>query len=100
MFYNFFEKKSSGGADTRTRSDTLATWDSWSSDLADTQLITNDNKGSRFLCVIGVYSKYARVDPLKDKKDIINTKSVQKINCLTAKQNTIWADKGKEFYNQ
>ena len=64
------------------------------------QLITNDNKGSRFFCVIGVYSKYARVDPLKDKKDIITTKTVQKINCLTVKQNTIWADKGKEFQNQ
>ena len=41
----------------------------WSPDLADMQLISKFNKGFRFLsCVIDVFSKYAWVVPLKDKK--------------------------------
>ena len=41
----------------------------WSADLADMQLISKSNKGFRFLlCVIDIYSKYAWVIPLKDKK--------------------------------
>ena len=35
------------------------------------QLISKFNKGFRFsLCVIDIYSKYAWVVPLKDKKDV------------------------------
>ena len=41
----------------------------WSADLADIQLISKINKGFRFLlCVIDIFSKYAWVVPLKDKK--------------------------------
>ena len=41
----------------------------WGADLADMQLISKFNKGFRFfLCVIDIYSKYAWVIPLKDKK--------------------------------
>ena len=41
----------------------------WGADLADMQLISKSNKGFRFLlCVIDIYSKYAWVIPLKDKK--------------------------------
>ena len=41
----------------------------WVADLADMQLINKFNKGFRFLlCVIDIYSKYAWVIPLKDKK--------------------------------
>ena len=41
----------------------------WSADLADMQLISRFNKGFRFLlCVIDMFSKYAWVIPLKDKK--------------------------------
>ena len=37
--------------------------------LADMQLISKFNKGFRFLlCVFEVFSKYALVAPLKDKK--------------------------------
>ena len=40
-------------------------------DLADLQLISKFNKGFRFLlCFIDIYSKYAWVIPLKDKKGI------------------------------
>ena len=42
----------------------------WGADLADMLLISKFNKGFRFLsCVIDIFSKYASVVPLKDKKD-------------------------------
>ena len=41
----------------------------WGADLADMQLISKFNKGCRFLlCVIDIFSKYACVVPLNDKK--------------------------------
>ena len=41
----------------------------WGADLADMQLISKFDNGFRFLlCVIDIFSKYARVVPLKDKK--------------------------------
>ena len=41
----------------------------WGADLADMQLISKFNKGFRFLlCIINIFSKYAWVVPLKDKK--------------------------------
>ena len=41
----------------------------WAADLVDMQLTSKFNKGFRFLlCVIDIYSKYAWVVPLKDKK--------------------------------
>ena len=41
----------------------------WGVDLADMELISKFNKGFRFLlCVIEIFSKYAQVVPLKDKK--------------------------------
>ena len=43
----------------------------WGVDLADMQLLSKYNKGFRFLsCVIDIFSKYAWVIPLKDKKGI------------------------------
>ena len=48
----------------------------WGVDLADMQLLNKFNKGFRFLlCVIDIFSKYACVIPLKDKKgiSIVNT---------------------------
>ena len=43
----------------------------WGVDLADMQLLNKSNKGFRFLlCVIDIFSKYAWVVPLKDKKGI------------------------------
>ena len=41
----------------------------WGVDLADMQLLSKFNKGFRFLlCVTDIFSKYAWVIPLKDKK--------------------------------
>ena len=44
------------------------------------QLISKFNKGFRFLlCVIDIYSKYAWVAPLKDKKGISIVNAFQSI---------------------
>ena len=59
------------------------------------------NKGFRFLLrVIDIFSKYAWVIPLKDKKGISTVDAFQKIlKESNRKPNKIWVDKGSEFYN-
>ena len=74
----------------------------WAADLADMQLLSRYNKGIRFLlCVIDIFSKYAWVVPLKDKKGIRIVKAFQIIlkQSNSRKPNKIWVDKGSEFYN-
>ena len=52
----------------------------WGVDLADMQLLSKFNKGFRFLlCVIDIFSKYAWVVPLKNKKGISIVNAFQKI---------------------
>ena len=52
----------------------------WGADLADMQLISKFNKGFRFLlCVINIFSKYARVFLLKDKEGVSIVDAFQKI---------------------
>ena len=66
------------------------------------QLISKFNKGFRFLlCVIDIYSKYAWVVPLKDKKGVSIVNAFQSIlNKSNRKPNEIWVDKGSGFYNR
>ena len=73
----------------------------WGVDLADMQLLNKFYKGFRFsLCVIDIFSKYAWVIPLKDKKGISIVNAFQeKLDDLKRKPNKIWGDKGSEFYN-
>ena len=73
----------------------------WGVDLADTQLISKCNKGIRYLlCVIDLFSKYAWVVPLKDKKGATVTNAFQKcFDSSKIKPNKIWVDQGSEFYN-
>ena len=63
------------------------------------QLISKFNKGFRFLlCVIDVFSKYAWVVPLKDKKGVSIVDGFQKIlDDSNRKPNKIWVDKGGEY---
>ena len=65
------------------------------------QLISKFNKRFRFLlCVIDIFSKYAWVAPLKDKKSIRITNDFQKFLKEHNRQpNKIWIDKGSEFCN-
>ena len=73
----------------------------WGVDLADMQLLSKFNKGFRFLlCVIYIFSKYAWVVPLKDRKGISIVNAFQKIlKQSNRKPNKIWVDKGSEFCN-
>ena len=66
------------------------------------QLISKFNKGFRFLlCVIDIYSKYAWVIPLKDKKGVTITNAFQKmLKESNRKPNKIWVDKASAFYNR
>ena len=72
----------------------------WAADLADMQLISKFNKGFRYLfCVIDIYSKYAWVVPLKDKKGLSIVNAFQGIlKKSNRKPNEMWVDKGSEFY--
>ena len=66
------------------------------------QLISKFNQGFRFLlCVIDIFSKYAWVVPLKDKKGVSIVNAFPKIlDDSKRKPNKIWVDKGSEFYNR
>ena len=74
----------------------------WEADLADMQLISKCNKKLRFLsCVIDIYSKYAWVIPLKDKKGITIINAFHKmLDESNRKPNKTWVDKISEFYNR
>ena len=65
------------------------------------QLLSKCNKGIRFvLCVIDIFSKYAWVVPLKDKKGVSIFAAFQSIlKQSNRKPNKVWVDKGSGFYN-
>ena len=65
------------------------------------QLTSKFNKRFRFLlCVIDIFSKYAWVIPLKDKKGASIGDAFQKmLDDSDRKPNKIWVDKGSKFYN-
>ena len=71
----------------------------WAADLADMQLISKYNNGIQFLlCVIDIYSKYAWVVPLKDKKGITCTNAFKTIlDKSNSKSNKLLVDKGIEW---
>ena len=73
----------------------------WGGDLADMQSLSRKNKGIKYLlCVIDLYSKYAFVIPLKDKKGISIVNAFDKIiKQCNRKPNKILLDQGGEFYN-
>ena len=72
----------------------------WSVDLADMQSLSKYNKGIKYLlCAIDLFSKYAWVVPLKDKRGISIVDAFQKIISKGRKPNKIWIDQSGEFYN-
>ena len=122
MVYKFFDKKSAGsGVNTtlefneqlaktlhkpiikriKKRKVDSGFRDNRGADLADMQLISNFNKELRLLlCVIDIFSKYACVVLLKDKKDVSIVNAFQKIlKESDRKPNKIQIDKGSKFYN-
>ena len=65
------------------------------------QLISKYNKGIRYLlCVIDLFSRYAWVIPLENKKGETIVEGFEKIlDDSNSKPNKIWVDHGSEFYN-
>ena len=124
MVYKFFDKKSMGSGVKKLKDSSLILADElrktfirkfnerklysqfkdniWGVDLADTQSLSKKNKGIKYLlCAIDLYSKYAFVVPLKDKKGISITNAFKKIiKQSNKKPNKIWVHQGSEFYNQ
>ena len=121
MVYKFFDKKSTGSGIARSSSSILADElhkpiidkfnkrkvyslfkdNIWGVDLADMQSLSRKKKGIKYLlCAIDLYSKYAFVIPLKDKKGISIVNAFNKIiKQSERKPNKIWVDQGGEIYN-
>ena len=71
----------------------------WGVDLADMPLISKYNKGIRYLlCVIDLFSRYAWVIPLKNKKGESIEGFEKILNDSNRKPNKIRVDHGSEFY--
>ena len=64
-------------------------------------ILSRKNKGIKYLlCAINLYSKYAFVIPLKDKKGISIVNAFNKIIKQSGKKtNKLWVDQGGEFFN-
>ena len=73
--------------------------DLWQADLVDLSLLSNENNSYRYLLTcIDVFSKYARVEPLKNKSGRTLTTAFAKM--LAEQQcNLLQTDKGTEFLN-
>ena len=64
------------------------------------QSLSKYNEGIKYLfCAIGLFSKYDRVIPIKDKKGTSIVNAFKKI-ISKCKPNKIWVDQGSEFYNK
>ena len=74
----------------------------WSADLVFMDKLSKWNKGFKYLLtVIDVFSKFAWVEPLKDKKgSSITTAFADIIKTYKRKPEYLWVDKGSEFYNK
>ena len=120
MVYKFFDKKSSGSGITNEPNYQLANElhkpiikkfkkrkvyssfrdNIWGVDLADMQSLSKYNKGIKYLlCAIDLFSKYAWVVPLKDKRGISIVNAFQKI-ISKRKPNKVWVEPGGEIYNK
>ena len=120
MFYKFFDEKSSGSGVANEPNYQLANElhkpiirnfkkrkvyssfrdNIWGADVADTQSLRKYNKGIKYLLsAIDLFSKYAWVVLLKDKKGVSIVNAFQKIISKGRKPNKTWADHGSEFYN-
>ena len=119
MVYKFFDKKSvgSGIASSSILADELHKPiikkfnkiklysqfkdNIWGVELADMQSLSRKNKGIKYLlCAIDLYSKYAFIAPLTDKKGISIVNVFNNIiKQSERKPNKKWVDQGGEFYN-
>ena len=71
----------------------------FAADLVEMQKFSKINKGYRYLLTcIDIFSKYAFVIPLKDKKGVTIKNALEKI-FKKRKPKFLWTDNGEEFYN-
>ena len=120
MVYKFFDKKSSGSSIANEPNYQLADelhkpiirkfekrkvyslfrGNIWGVGLADKQSLSKYNKWNKYLlCAIYVFSKYAWVVPLKNKKGVSIINVFQTIISEGRKPNKIWVCQSSEFYN-
>ena len=73
----------------------------WGNDLVDMESLSKYNKGIKYLlCAIDLFSEYAWVVLLKDKRGICIVNALQKkLDSSNRKPNKIWVDQVDEFYN-
>ena len=71
-------------------------------DLAEMESLSSKNKNSRyFICVIDVFTKYALVKTLEDKKcETVLNGFIEIVNESNHTPNKLWVDQGREFYNK
>jgi transposase InsO family protein len=83
----------------RRRTVALGINELWQADLVDLSLLSNENNSQRYLLTcIDVFSKYARVEPLKNKGGSTLTAAFSKM--ITDQQcKLLQTDKGTEFLN-
>ena len=73
----------------------------WGIDLDDMQSLSKYNKGINYLlCAIDLFSKYAWIVPIKDKKVTSIVNAFKKLISEKSKPNKIWVDQGSELYNK
>ena len=65
------------------------------------QSLSKYNQGIKYLlCAIDLFSKYAWVIPIKDKKGTTIVNAFKKVISEKRKPNKIWVDRGSEIYNK
>ena len=71
-------------------------------DLAEMGSISSKNKNVKYsLCVIDVFTEYAWVKTLKDKKGkMVLNAFVEIVNVSNRKPNKLWINQGREVYNK
>ena len=74
----------------------------WAADLAEMGSLSCKNRSVKYLLyAIDVFTKYAWVKPLKDRKGKTVLNAFFKIvNLSNRKPNKLWVDQGREFYNK
>ena len=118
MVYKFFDKKSSGGGIINESNYQLANelhkriikkfkkrklYSSFRDNIwvlisPNMQSLSKYNKGIKYLLsAIDLFSKYAWVIPIKDKKGTSIVNAIKKIISKRRNQNKIWVDQGSEF---
>ena len=74
----------------------------WGADFAEMESLSSKNKNVKYLLfVTDIFTKYAWVKPLQDKKDkkVLNA-FIKTVHESIGKPNKFWVDQGKEFYKK